>query len=651
MGPLLPHPFYIPQNRLQCPLAQAEADLNGDGVPDLIAVGPDSILSALANSKGTFTYQAALAYTAYSVRYIEPVSADFNGDGRQDVVFVGWDGTAAVALSNGDGTLKTPVNVITPNVALSCDLSYAAVGDVNGDKNLDLLFAYSGDSSCGQGTAVPSGYFVALGNGDGSFKTPVFYPLGSSVYSLALGYFHGKSNPLDLVINDQGVALKNANVSILQGKGDGTFGSSAVVNSDYGISQVLTDDFNQDGNADLTLIAYANDTTLGPGVNLLYAGNGDGTFANPATIDPGFAGISGAGLTGVYADVNGDGIPDLITTSLDTGLSVNLGTGKGAFAAPINYFFEADGNPVFAGNFLGDNTQSILSFSSYGGGTAFFMNQGGTSLTLSASPSNATSGQTITLTAALNATLAGRPAPSGTVTFYDGSTQIGSASAGSPQITTAQLSVGSHSIIAVYSGDLNFNPNTSAPITVTVTALPPDFSLTASATTLSVTNGQSASLTMTVAANATLTSSVTFQCAGLPAEATCVFSPASLSVQAGSSGTATITIAAKAASSNAILKAQIHNVTAFGGIAMAGLLFMIYPRNRAGWMLAMIGGLAIAAAAGLTGCGGSRSSSIGPTTPSDPGTPTGTANVTITATAVAGSTTIQHSVVVAVNVQ
>jgi hypothetical protein len=258
MGPLLPHPFYIPQNRLQCPLAQAEADLNGDGVPDLIAVGPDSILSALANSKGTFTYQAALAYTAYSVRYIEPVSADFNGDGRQDVVFVGWDGTAAVALSNGDGTLKTPVNVITPNVALSCDLSYAAVGDVNGDKNLDLLFAYSGDSSCGQGTAVPSGYFVALGNGDGSFKTPVFYPLGSSVYSLALGYFHGKSTPLDLVINDQGVALKNANVSILQGKGDGTFGSPAVVNSDYGISQVLTDDFNQDGNADLTLIAYAN---------------------------------------------------------------------------------------------------------------------------------------------------------------------------------------------------------------------------------------------------------------------------------------------------------------------------------------------------------------------------------------------------------
>lgn len=631
--------------------AQAEADLNGDGLPDLIAVGPDSILSALANSKGAFTYQAALAYTAYSVRYIEPVSADFNGDGKQDVVFAGWDGTAAVALSNGDGTLKTPVNVINPGVALPCDLGYAAVGDLNGDKNLDLVFPYSGDSSCGQGSAVPSGYFVALGNGDGSFKTPVFYPLGSSIYSVALGYFHGKNNPLDLVINDLGVALNNENVSILQGKGDGTFGPATVVNSGYGISQVLTDDFNQDGNADLTLIAYADYTTPGPGENLLYAGYGDGTFANPVAIDPGFPGISSAGINGVYADVNGDGIPDLITASFYTGLSVNLGTGQGAFAAPINYFFEARGNPVLAGNFLGDNTQSIISFSTNSGGTAFFMNQGGTSLSLSASPSSVTSGQSVTLAATLSPTVAGRPTPGGTITFYDGSTQIGSASAGSASMTTSQLSVGSHSITAAYSGDSNFNPNTSAPVAVTVSALPPDFSFTTSGTTLNVPKGQSANLTMTVAANASLAASVTFQCAGLPSEATCAFSPASLSLPAGSSGTATITIATKAASSNALSRAQIRGITTLGGIAAAGLLFLFCPRRRIGWMLLIVGGLVMVISGGLIGCSGSSSGPTGPKTPSDPGTPTGTTNVTVTATAVAGSTTIQHSVIVAVNVQ
>src|SRR5262249_6101503 len=138
------------------------------------------------------------------------------------------------------------------------------------------------------------------------------------------------------------------------------------------------------------------------------------------------------------------GLPDLVTTSFYTGMSVNLGTGNGTFAWPVNYFFEAGGNPVFAGNFLGDNTQSILSFSTNGGGTAFFMNQGGTSLALIASSSSTTSGQSVTFSVTLKPTLSGRPSPGGTVTFYDGSVQIGSASAGSPGISTAQLTVGSH---------------------------------------------------------------------------------------------------------------------------------------------------------------------------------------------------------------
>src|SRR5262249_6164964 len=151
------------------------------------------------------------------------------------------------------------------------------------------------------------------------------------------------------------------------------------------------------------------------------------------------------------------------------------------------------------------------------------------SLVVTASPSSITSGQSVTLAATLKPTLAGRPTPSGTVTFYDGSTQIGSAPAANASISSSQLSVGSHSITAVYSGDANFNPNTSAPVTVTVPTPPaPDFTFTPSTTSLNVPKGQSANVTMTVAANATLAASVTFQCAGLPAEATCVFSPASL---------------------------------------------------------------------------------------------------------------------------
>lgn len=55
--------------------------------------------------------------------------------------------------------------------------------------------------------------------------------------------------------------------------------------------------------------------------------------------------------------------------------------------------------------------------------------------------------------------------PTGTVSFYDGSTSLGTSLivGGSAQLTTSTLSLGSHSITAIYNGDINFNPSSSAP--------------------------------------------------------------------------------------------------------------------------------------------------------------------------------------------
>ncbi len=75
-------------------------------------------------------------------------------------------------------------------------------------------------------------------------------------------------------------------------------------------------------------------------------------------------------------------------------------------------------------------------------------------------------GQTITFTATLTPAWLSSDSPTGDVTFYDGSTELGSAPVAddSASFATSALSVGSHSIIAEYSGDSNFNASESLPL-------------------------------------------------------------------------------------------------------------------------------------------------------------------------------------------
>jgi len=91
-----------------------------------------------------------------------------------------------------------------------------------------------------------------------------------------------------------------------------------------------------------------------------------------------------------------------------------------------------------------------------------------TALTSSANPS--LFGQPITLTATVAPVSLGAGVPVGTVTFRDGVTNLGTGtlSGGTATFVTSNLSVGAHTLSAVYSGNLNFNVSTSANLTQTV---------------------------------------------------------------------------------------------------------------------------------------------------------------------------------------
>jgi len=189
-----------------------------------------------------------------------------------------------------------------------------------------------------------------------------------------------------------------------------------------------------------------------------------------------------------------------------------------------------------------------------------------TTTSLSASATQITSGSNITFTARV-APESGSGTPTGTVSFLDAQSQIGSAAlaAGSAQFSAMNLATGTHTITAAYSGDANNNASTSAATSVTVTAAPtPDYSLSMSTSALTVAAGATGNLTLTVTPEDGFKSPVTFTCSGLPAGATCDFSPATVNTTMGPVSTA-LTIQAPMANATLVKSTDLNQAGyAFG---------------------------------------------------------------------------------------
>jgi hypothetical protein len=171
-----------------------------------------------------------------------------------------------------------------------------------------------------------------------------------------------------------------------------------------------------------------------------------------------------------------------------------------------------------------------------------------TTLALAASPVSGVSGQAISLTASITPASA-----TGTISFNDGSSQIGSANlaAGKATLSLNTLGAGTHSLTAAYSGDSADSPASSSPVTVTiaspVSGPSPDYGLTLSGSTLAVSPGASGSLMVSVVPQNGFSGSLTFACSGLPSGWGCSFAPAMLT--GGTPQTTKMTVSATHTSS------------------------------------------------------------------------------------------------------
>ena len=186
---------------------------------------------------------------------------------------------------------------------------------------------------------------------------------------------------------------------------------------------------------------------------------------------------------------------------------------------------------------------------------------------------------------------------------------------------------GNHSISGSYSGDLSFNPsNSSQPITFTVQ---PGFAVVSLSNVLISSPGASAATTVGVIASTGFTTTISFTCSGLPAEATC--SSASATGQGPSTVVNTsVTIATTAPHTTMLRSNQrtYYFAAIFGGLPFACIFGLASRRRVSGKLLGLMLLLSLlftSPACGGGGSGGSHSQ--------DPGTPTGSYTVTLTATA------------------
>lgn len=674
------------------PVMIAAADMNGDGKLDAVfdnelSSGGTDLAVALGDGKGNFG--TATEYAAPDGDTMSFVTTgDFNGDGKPDVLAeagnTGSDGsineTLYLYLNNGDGTLKTPLQIGSPQF-----LGEMSVADLNGDGKLDIAVINEGTLPASGGVPTGGSVEVYLGNGDGTFKAPFSYA-GTFLGFVAIGDVNNDGKP-DLVATTASSDGSTGYLSVFLGNGDGTF--QTPVNTtmpDTSIGQVAVGDFNGDGKPDVLV-----GDCCGLATTHIALGNGDGTFPTVSSLPIGLSSLFVA-----TADVNGDKLADALLVTADSGnspvaIETLLSTGAASTAATTttlsasataiapgaNVAFTAtvapssgSGTPTGTVTFLdgtttlgtgtlssGVATYSTSSLASgthsitavYSGSSTFSASTSSaitvtvsgstptlapTSTTLTASATSAVSGTSLTFTAAVAET-SGTATPTGTVTFMDGATTLGTGTLASGKSTysTASLAVGTHSITAAYGGDSSNAASTSSAVSVVITAAATgDFSIALSPGSGSIAQGSSATDTVSITPSGGFNQQVSFACSGLPKYASCSFSPSTITPSGSSAATTTLTIktdVSTAALERPVLPAHGESpggttaLAFLGGAGFFGLsLFRMRRKNGHGTTFFALAAAMILIACAVTGCGSSGTK-----------TPAGTYQVTVTGTA------------------
>ena len=234
---------------------------------------------------------------------------DVNGDGRVDIIVANYTSNdVSVFLGNGNGTYQTPLTF-----SVSSNPTSVIVDDFNNDCKLDIATSsFSSNNIC-----------VLLNTGlDGantvSFGPQILSAAGNGIKALAQIDFDGDTN-LDLFA----VNSKSNNISLLIGKGDGTFDPEQTFAVGENPVALAIGNINSDGRPDVVVANQGSNN-----FSVLISSKLPGcVFDRQAIYDLGSSPSSIA-----LDDFNNDGIKDVVATNKgDNNVSLLLGNGDGTF--------------------------------------------------------------------------------------------------------------------------------------------------------------------------------------------------------------------------------------------------------------------------------------------------------------------------------
>jgi large repetitive protein len=360
---------------------------NGDGHVDLAFDSSDGTDVLLGQGGGTFQGPIQVASNVF-----ESTTGDFNGDGRIDLVGVSSWGDLITLLGRGDGKFEDPVKTV-----LASDLRSIAAGDLNGDGRTDLALGLHG----------LQGISVLLSRGDGTFRGPNQGELKPS-RSFATGDFNldGRTDLVTIATISNLVTYGSAgDITVLLGRGDGTFQPPVRIKTLPAARSVIVGDFNGDGRPDL---AVAVGNTLGRADRrgsygiYIFRGRGDGTFVDPVQVAAG-----AIPNTLVAGDFNDDGRTDLAVAEVDSIvladgqvfpgprngiIDVLWGRGDGTFQDPRPVASNDPSGSLVTADFNGDGHPDLAYLGPLGSGPLVFVLLGRGNGTFQAPVSSASGG-------------------------------------------------------------------------------------------------------------------------------------------------------------------------------------------------------------------------------------------------------------------
>ncbi len=458
--------------------ATVKAASPGNGTPTGTMTFYDGSTSL---GSGTISSGTATLSTTFSVVGSHSITADYSGDPN----FTASTSSALTQTVKQADTTTADVSVVNPSVygeqltfTATVSASTPGSGTPTGTVTFSVGSTTLGTTTLSSGSAsITTSTPLAVGNdtikasygGDTNFKTSTGTVVQTvdqdstttSLASSANPSVYGQSVTFTATVsaNSPGSGTPAGSVTFMNGST--TLGTATLSGGSASLSTAKL----AIGQATITATYNGNASFITSTASLTQTVNQDGT-TTAVTSSPSTS-VYGQSVTfslTVSANAPGGGTPTGSIT-LTYG-STTLGTAS-----------LSGGKATIKTSALPTGTDVVTA--TYGGDTNFLtstatmtqvVNQDSTTTKLTSSANPSVFGETVTFTAAVSAAAPGSGTPTGSVTFYDGTTDLGTGtmSSGTASFTISTLAVGANSITGVYGGDSNFMTSTSAALTQTV---------------------------------------------------------------------------------------------------------------------------------------------------------------------------------------